>query len=315
MPFFLNLKALFNLKNCIDKQHLNLYFLHKSKKGEELTYPVSREQDLSRMMILSSVRCMAGFPIEHSLELFKTTAQANPLLPIAKTILQITKEKGIFGFTNTLLTNLPRRVLREVVRWPIIGYARTTLSQDFPHYFPKNGLAVDFLACSSGVFFDCAFILPLEQLIAYRVKENERYASFFKNRQIHEIIRNLYCGVGMNLVRQYVFCATYLMLNNETKKEFDVWDKERAHPFLRQGVTSMIIAAGIVAWGLPFDFVKSRVMMDGNLQKMKTTLAIRCLYRQFGFLGFYAGALPTFLHSTFHATTLMYTMECFSSNR
>lgn len=280
-----------------------------------MTHPVSREEDLSRMILLSSVRCMAGFPIEHSLELFKTTAQANPLLPLAKTIYRITKEKGIFGLTNTLMTNLPRRVLREVVRWPIIGYAKTTLIQDYPEYFSKDGMAIDFVACGSGVVFDSAFILPLEQLIAYRVKENERYISFFKNRNACEIVRNLYCGFGMNLVRQYVFFATYLTLNNETKKKFDVWDKSQVHPFLRQGITSVVIALGIVVWGLPFDFVKSRIMMDANLQKMKTTMAVRCLYRQFGFLGFYAGALPTFIHSAFHATTLMYTMEYFSSNR
>ena len=100
-----------------------------------------------------------------------------------------------------------------------------------------------------------------------------------------------------------------MSINNEAKKRFDVYDKEKAHPYLRQGITSILIATGIIAWGLPIDFVKTRIQMDTEFQKMKITTVVRTLFQRHGISGFYAGKLPVFIHTVFHATLGGYILD------
>ena len=103
--------------------------------------------------------------------------------------------------------------------------------------------------------------------------------------------------------------TTLMTINNESKKRFDLFDKDRAYPYLRQGVTSVLVAMGLIIWGLPVDFIKTHIQMDTNLQNMKISSVARTLIRQHGFSGFYAGALPVFIHTVFHATLGGYILD------
>lgn len=274
-----------------------------------MTQPVNSESQLSRLIFVGAIRSAAGFPFEHPLELMKITAQANPKHSSWQVINSIVKEKGVLGFSNTILTNFPRRVLREAVRWPVIGYTHEQLITRFPETFTREGTNAKVVTGVSVAMFDSLVILPLEQLIAYRVKERERYATFFKERFAQDGIASLYRGMSINLIRQGVVWTTLMTINNESKKKFDLLDKDKAHPYLRQGVTSILIAMGLITWGLPVDFVKTRIQMDTDLQKMKLSSVVRILIRQEGFRGFYAGALPVFIHTVFHATLGGYILD------
>lgn len=268
------------------------------------------------LILLGMTRCVAGFPFEHPLQLWKISAHANPKLSSWQAVNNIVKEKGFFGFTNTMLMNFPRRVLKESVRWPAIAYSHERLILNFPNTFTRDGTKSKVATGISVAIFDSLFILPFEQLMAFRIKEQERYTNFLKKRFAKDGIWSFYQGLGANLIRQGVVWSTVLTINHESKKMFDKVDKEKEHPYLRQGVTSVLIAMGHVTCGLPIDFVKSRIQMDTELQKMKMTSAVRTLFRQFGISGFYAGALPVFIHTTFHASLGGVILDkIFSSNK
>lgn len=271
---------------------------------------------MQNLVFLGAMRSTAGFVLEHPLELVKITAQAQPKDSSWEVTKKIVKEKGIFGLSNTVLTNFPRRLLREVVRWPVIGYTHEKLIKQFPNTFTREGTNSKLVTGLSVALFDSLVILPLEQLMAYRVKEKERYSSFFKKRFIQEGMPSLYRGFGINLIRQGVVWATLMGINNEAKKRFDLFDKDKVHPYLRQGVTSVLIALGLIIWGLPVDFVKARIQMEPNLQKMKLSSVVQTLIRQHGFSAFYAGALPVFIHTVFHATLGGYILDAiFASDK
>lgn len=269
----------------------------------------TNDKNFPQLIFLGILRSSVGFPLEHPLELMKITSQANPKLSSIGVIETIMKDRGIYGFSNTIMTNFPRRLMKEVVRWPMIGYTHEKLINGFPGMFTRDGTNSKFVTgiCVAG--FDSLFISPIEQLMAYRIKEKEKYTNFFKDRFSKDGIPSLYRGAQVNFIRQGVIWTTLMTINNETKIRLDQIDTMKDHPYMRQGITSVLIASGLVSWGLPIDFVKTRIQMDKELQKMKVKSVIPILYRRHGLLGFYAGALPTFIHSVFHATLGGYILD------
>jgi len=270
-----------------------------------MTQPMNQENQLPHLVFLGALRSAAGFPFEHPLELMKIEAQKHPQYSSGQVIDSIIKERGILGFSNTILPNFPRRILREAVRWPVIAYANEQLRKKFPGSFTKEGTADKVATGIALAIFNASIVLPFENLIAYRVKEQKSYASFFKERGI----RSLHRGFAVDLVYQSVLWSTFMSINHESKKAFDLWDKDKAHPYLRQGVTSVLIAVGINITALPINFVKTQIQMHKDLQEMKVSYVVQTLVRRHSFSGFYAGALPVFIHSVFHATLGGYILD------
>jgi hypothetical protein len=272
-----------------------------------MAQPVNGESQLS-LVLLGILRSLAGFPVEHSLELIKISAQARPEYSYRQIITEIVQDKGIFGFTNTSSINFSRRILKEVVRWPIISLTHKQLINRFPQTFTKEGTNSK---VATGVFvalFNTLVIVPLDQLMVFRIAERERYFKFIERRFSQDGISSFYKGGVLDFSRQLMIWTTVMGVNSESKKKFDLFDKDKAHPYLRQGFASVLIAIGITA-GLPVDFAKTRIQMDTKLQKMKIHSAIQALYRQYGIRGFYAGAKPIFIHSVFHATLSGYILD------
>lgn len=252
--------------------------------------------------ILGLKRALMGFPAEHFLELVKISAQGNPYTRTSKIVSSIYQEKGVLGFTNTGLTNLPRRVLRETARWPVIDYTHRKLIHTYPHLFTQDGVSSKIATAAGVVFFDTAVLLPLEQLMSYRIKEKQPYRTFYKDRFAKDGIFSLYKSYKVNILRQGIVWGSFMPLNHLVKKKFDAIDQAHAHPYLRQGTTSITIATLATIVGLPVDFVKVRIQMDPNLQKMGIIQAIQTLFKECGARGFYAGREPVFLHAVLQAT-------------
>lgn len=217
---------------------------------------------LFSLITIGARRSSAGFLFEHPLELLKLSAQANPNNSTIQVINRIITNEGFFGFTKTILTNFPRRILREAVRWPVIGFTHEHLVMRYPEIFTRNGIASKIFTGFSVAFFECAIILPIEQLMAYRVKEGEKYSTFFKSRFIKEGASSLYKGVLINLIRQGMLWSTVMGMNYECKRVFDLVDKKKNHPYLRQSFTSIFISLGLISWCLPIDFIKTRIQME-----------------------------------------------------
>lgn len=267
-----------------------------------MTEHTSNAPSAAYLMGWGILRCSLIFPFEHPLELLKNEAQKSPKISSWAVAKGIKKEGGWKGFTHTALANFPRRLAKETLRWPAVGLTHGTLVHHFPTVFTKEGINTKFATGLSVAAFDSLFILPFDQLISFCIKEKEGYVDFFKKRFTKYGVRSLYNGCTANFIRQSMMWGTVLPLNTAVKKYFDTFDKEKAHPHLKQAVTSVVIASSIVGWILPLDFVKTRIQMDTSLHKRKLSFVVPSLLRQYRFTHFYAGALPVFIHTIFHVT-------------
>lgn len=267
-----------------------------------MSHSIQNDPSLSHLIMMGGLRSVAIFPFEHPLELWKISTQATPEFSSLKVVINIYKEKGFLGFTNTSLSNFPKRFTKEAIRWPVIGYTHKLLVEKCPEVFSKEGTNAKVVTGISVAIFSSVFILPFERLIAHRVKQKQPYLTLFTERSTKEGIFSLYRGFRVNLFREAVIWSSLMAINNETKKKFDLIDKKKSHPYLRQGLTSLFITMGMVTWGLPIDFVKARIQMDGDLQKKKISSIVRTLFGRHGISGFYAGALPVSIHTFLHAS-------------
>lgn len=256
----------------------------------------------SQPAVLGIFRGLIGFPFEHPFEFVKFSAQANPGLSSKEVAFRIFRQHGLLGFTNTLLTNFPRKVIRESARWTIIHHAHYYLTDKYPCYFVREGVASKIVTGASVALFDSCLLLPFDQLIAYRVKENERYRTFYKNRFKRDGVLSLYRGFRVNLMRQGAAWSSFLAMNYEVKKLFEVIDKNNVHPYLRQAATSLVIATTLTGIVLPIDFVKVRIQMDVDLQKKPLSEVVHTLHQRYNLKGFYSGYLATLVCTIFQAT-------------
>lgn len=252
---------------------------------------------------LGLARCLAGFPFEHPLELAKLSAQSQPHLSSARVITKIYQETGFAGFTNTMVANFPKRSLRELVRWPFIEKVHHHFTSTYPTTFPHEGLSSKILTGLLLALFDSTMLLPIEQFIVQRIETKQQYRQFAL-----QILRNneygiLYSGFRINLIRQGVVWSSFLAMNHQFKKQLNQWDPDNKYPYaLKQGVTSLSIAAIVTGSALPIDFTKYRIQAERPLTKVPITSVVKILHQRYGIRGFYAGLLPVFLHSTFQAT-------------
>lgn len=259
-----------------------------------MSQPIPRDLNISSLIISATVRSSSLFLIDHPLDVMKYTAQKFPQHSAAQIIREIVKEKGLLGFSDAMLTNFPRRITKEVARWTGIAYTHEQLIGTFPETFTREAIKTK---VATGIFtaaLDCFVLLPFEQLMVHQIKERKGYSLFFKKRFAQEGIPSLYRGLSVNLVRQMLTWSSLMTINCESKRVFDLIDKEKLHPFLRQQVASILFSTSYVAFGLPIDFIKTRIQMDTDLQKIKVQKVVRTLILRYGFSGFYAGALPVF---------------------
>lgn len=264
-----------------------------------MTQPIQNKQPINPIA-LGAMRALIGFPVEHPMDMIKIASQGAPNLSSWKVCSEIYKSRGFRGFTEGALANFPRRVLKDSVRWPVIQYTHNKLIQSFPSIFTKEGTSSKVCAGLGVALFDSLVMLPFEQLMTYKIKENESYSTFFQKRFSKDGICSLYRGVGVNLAYRCTVWGTLMTINNEVKKKFSVYDKNNEHPRLREVVSSVLVATVLVAGILPMDFVKTRIQMDTDLQKMKVTAVVKTLVRRHGFSGFYAAAPLVWGYNVFY---------------
>lgn len=255
------------------------------------------------------MRCCAIFPIEHPLELNKVAAQRSPHLSSWAVAKSIFRAHGLMGFTQTAQTNFPRRVAKETLRWPAIAYAHEFLIQTDPNHFSREGINSKVVTGALVALFDSLVVLPFDRLIAYQVQEEAGIRGFFRHRFVQEGMPSLYRGFSANLIRQGVMWMTVIPLNTYVKKKFDTYDTTHSHPYIKQAITSVAIASACCGMILPFDFVKVRIQMDPILQRQSLYRAVKLLRMQFRIPQFYAGSLPVFIHTIFHATLGGYILD------
>jgi hypothetical protein len=273
-----------------------------------MVQPVNNES-IASLILLGIKRSSLGFVLEHPLELTKIVSQINPSLSTIQIIKKIFQNKGIAGFTDAILVNFPKRALKESVRWPVMALTNDYLVQQLPNYFTKEGNSAKIISALFVALFNTSVILPFEQLMTWRLKTNAKYSTFFLKTVKNQGLSALYPAARISLVHQGILWSTYLTVNNEVKKKFDIYDEQKAHPYMRQAVTSLLTAAYLIIFASPVDFTKAWIQADKELQNLKIRDVAKILYRRHGFIGFYAGTPTNFVHTVFHATISGYVID------
>jgi len=223
---------------------------------------------------------------------------------------EIFRERGLKGFTNTASVTLPKRLLRESCRMMIIKNSNDVLIKRYPKIFKRDGINIKLTSASVATAFNALCIVPLEQLISFKIKEKESYSEFFRKRFARDGISSLYKGWRVDLANQLAVWTLMMGVDHHFKLFFDKYDPQKNYPYLRQGTTSVLVASTLVTCTLPINFVKTRIQMVEELQNMNTVTVVRTLFKQFGVRGFYSGAAPVFVHVLLHATCYGKIFDC-----
>ncbi len=274
-----------------------------------MSQPLLSECNASNLVMSATARSSCLFLIDHPLDVLRLTSQKFPSHTTAKVVNTIVKERGLLGFSDTMLANFPRRIGKEVTRWIGLAYTHEQLVKTFPETFTREAIQTKIATAFAAAGLDSFVILPLEQLMAFQISNHKGYKIFFQKTFAREGVPSLYRGLSVNLFRQSLMWSALLTINCESKRAFDLIDKEKLHPFLRQEVASVLFSTAYVAFGLPIDFVKTRIQMDTDLQKVKIPSIVRTLVKRHGFSGFYAGALPVFTQTMIQMTLGGYILD------
>ena len=154
---------------------------------------------LDNPFALGLCRATLMFPLEHFVDMTKLASQKSSQFSSWKVISDIYKERGFRGFIEGALPNYPRRAVRDTLRWPVIGYSYNLLTSKFPETFPEKSTTSFVFSGLAAAGFDSLVLGPLEQLMAYRIKEKTSYIKFFQKRVLQEGVVSLYRGVSVNL--------------------------------------------------------------------------------------------------------------------
>ncbi len=250
-----------------------------------MTQPTHKKH-LDNPIVLGLVRATSLFPIEHFVDMTKTSAQKFTHLTSLQVITSIYKTKGLSGFADGAIPNFPRRMARDSIRWPVVGYTYHVLTSNFPNTFPEKSTTSSVFSGIAAASFDALVLGPLENLMAFKIKEGSRYPVFFQRNRIS----SLYQGALVNLFYRATVWSIYMGMNREIEKKFAVLPKETLPPHFQEIVSTISIATTLVAVAMPLDFLKTRIQMDPELQNKKITFAIQKLLKDHGFKRFYAGA-------------------------
>lgn len=261
----------------------------------------NQKQSFFDVLYLTISRCFFVFWLEHPLEFVKGVCQSRPNDTTIKVVKSVYSDAGFKGFYNTCGTNFPRRLIKESFRWPLIHWTHKHLISRYPKYFQVESVNSKIATATVVALFNSVFVLPIERLMNYRIKENKRYRDFFKVVKEQGVV-SFHQGFKVNMIREISVWGSFFVTNHLVKAEFDKIDQDQKHPYLRQFLTSNIVGGVVVGCCLPIDFVKTRIQMDLSLQSMKTSKVVETLYRQYKIKGFYSGGVISYIHTLFHAT-------------
>lgn len=214
----------------------------------------------------------------------------------------IYRENGIKGFASTASMTYPKRLLRESSRLSVMNLTNNYLARQYPEVFPKDSIALKLMSALVSIKFNILCVVPIEQLIAYRIMEKKRYRDFFRERFSSEGFSSLYKGAKADVINQVAVWGVLMTVDHYTKRLVDRFDPDMDHPYARQGFASLAVSCSLISCVLPINFIKARIQMDRDLQNRSLKDVAQKLYRQFGMRGFYSGLPPVFLHTMLHAT-------------
>lgn len=246
------------------------------------------------------MRCIAGFPFEHPLEVAKIKNQGLPFNTASQVIKCIYLQRGFKGFYDGALPNLGKRCFKESYRWPAVALFHSFWDYILPEKAKLEGAGTKLATAGCIAGIETFIVLPLERLVVSKVNE-EGYINFFKRQFSKEGIPSLYHGVTAAFFRHLIVWSTFMITNHYVKREFKRLDPNQQHPIFGLIIANLVIAANLTILGLPMDFIKTQVQMNKELQKMRIHQVMMTLLKKNGIRGFYAGAIFTFLHTNIHA--------------
>lgn len=255
---------------------------------------------LDNPFALGFLRASLMFPLDHVIDMTKLTAQKSPELSSWKVIGDIYKNNGLKGFANGALPNFPRRVLRDSVRWPVVGYSYHFLTSRFPETFPEKSTTASVFSGLAAATFDALVLGPFELLMSYKIKEGTGYTTFFQKRFSQDGLSSLYRGASFHLFYRSITWTIYTGVDSEVKKQFTRVDKEKLFPYAQEITSAITTATALVTLAMPLDFIKSQIFMQTRLQGKKISFVVQTLLKEHRRSQFYAGAPIAWTYNVFY---------------
>lgn len=252
--------------------------------------------NLNDYVVFGAFRSIAGFPLEHPLEVVKLKSQGMPNTPLKQIIKTIYSENnGLKGFYDGALSNLAKRTVRVSYRWPTVATLHSLWDGILPKTFKDNKTVTYITTSTSIAAVETFLVLPLERLFVSQVNASG-YKQFLKNQFKYEGISSLYRGSAATFLNHSSSWSVFMMTNHFVNREYLQIDPKTEYPILGRVGMSAIIAANLTVVDLPLDFTKTQIQMHSKFQKMSTYEVIKVLYKEHGIKGFYSGATCALAH-------------------
>jgi len=242
-------------------------------------------------------RSIAGFPVEHPLVVLRLRMQGSPLSSQLSVIFQHSSRKNLYsgGFAS-----FGQRVVREAIRWPSIDVINRMWLKTLPPSLPGREVIKNAALGASVAGLESLVLLPIERLIVAKVNE-EGYRSFYQKHFRKVGFRSLYSGLSVNIANNFLGWTTFTTMNYWMKFQVNRTSFSKKYPGLSQFAANAGIASTLMLASLPPNFVKTRIQMEPELQKMRLHKVVALLYQRYGVKGFYTGSACTFVQSLFYA--------------
>ncbi|CAD8172707.1 unnamed protein product [Paramecium pentaurelia] len=247
--------------------------------------------------IIGISRVILGLPIDHVFDRFKTLLQAENTQSSIKQLFKDTYQrngvlKGVFaGFSSQISIQL----FKQYYRWPMMILIPKYYKELLPNTWIENHPALHKgLAGTTIAFFESFVTCPLERIKCQLMTQHQSKSIFrqlWKNeRSLSYFVRNLYTGMEAMVLKQVVSWTNYLYWDHKIRYFFKE-SPSQALTLPQIAMCSLLTAIPNILLVQPFDAVKTAYQMEknGNYKQLTIPQAFVKVYKDRGFIGYYAG--------------------------
>jgi solute carrier family 25 carnitine/acylcarnitine transporter 20/29 len=262
--------------------------------------------------LVGAARGLLALPIEHPLDVVKTTAQAHPEITSSLELARkVYAREGIRGFYKGALPNGARLALKQSYRYPMMLSFPKLYEGFFPVAF-QEALpdAVPTATAISISTFESWIICPFERgkVVLMTSEGKKLLRQFFARNQGH-LRQELFRGVLAVYARQLASWGSFLV----TDKRVKTWERKRTQTEQLSLCSlmwiSFVVGAINTAVNIPFDTAKTQLQKKDPLLNETLRSTLKKIYRAHGVHGLYAGWRPRMIQYMLHAVFTVSLLE------
>lgn len=255
-------------------------------------------------VFLAIARFAGGIPIEHPLKVCISKHQVMPFQSSHQVVQSIMAEKGFKGFYAGFWAGIGGRLGKNVCRWVGIKAFHDIWDSVFPSSDEKREAKIKIATAGSVAAME-TLLTPITRLFNAAVNEGG-YGALFKDKDNEkkpamQVIRSLFSGSQAIFGKQMISWSVFISANHYSKHKIVELDPQNKHPILARIGANVFVAASLTLFGMPFDFLKTHIQLNPDLQKMPIHKVMKTLLGKYKIRHLYAGTLFNFIYTNIHA--------------